>query len=603
MLAALNNLLTLVEAVLGIGLLIFAHEFGHFVFAKLHRVKVDVFSLGFGRRLFGFTRGGTDYRVSLIPLGGYVKMAGETLADARTGSPDELTSKSAWQRLSIFAAGPAMNFLVAVPLCVLTYAMGIWRVAPEIGEIYPYPQCPEWSADVQRGDVITAVNGEPVFALDDYRLAMMMSKAGSEVEVTVKRGGAERTVSVTSVGAELIPPDGVKENVVGGMKAGSPAEKAGLLVGDRIVEVAGTPVRNFVELARAIRMRPVQATALAVEREGAAAPLTLTLVPRAEKEFTLDLEDAQAPIVGSAKAGSPCWRPGQEVRPGDRIVAVTAAQSVEVATRQELRAALDGRFGQPTRVTVKRGDATLELEAVPAPDFLGNAGLDLAFASGLELLKVAPASPLAKAGLAAGDKLVSAEGKDLSALDELELAAVRSQGKPLSVQYSRGGALFSATLEPRTVAVGRADIAPRTRRVLRQYPLGESLVQGAKETWKLVVLTYVTLQKLLTKEVSATQLSGPVKIFTISYSAAEEGTTKFLWLLAFISVNLGVVNFLPVPILDGGHIMFLLIEKIKGSPVSETAFLVAQWAGLAALLLLVVFVTWNDIVSFFPVRG
>src|SRR5436189_2201903 len=105
---------TIIGLVIVLGTLIFAHEAGHFFVAKLFRVRVLVFSLGFGKRLFGFRRGGTDYRVSLIPLGGYVRMAGDTPEEGRSGDPDEFLSKPKWQRFLILVAGPAMNLLIAL---------------------------------------------------------------------------------------------------------------------------------------------------------------------------------------------------------------------------------------------------------------------------------------------------------------------------------------------------------------------------------------------------------------------------------------------------------------------------------------------------------
>lgn len=591
MLASLSTLLFILEAVFGIGLLIFAHEFGHFIIAKWRGVRVDVFSLGFGPRLFGFARGGTDYRVSAVPLGGYVKMAGETVAETRSGAPDELTSKPAWSRLLIFAAGPGMNLVVAVPLCVLTYVVGITHFAPEIG--YIGPTCPEWNADLQVGDVIQSVNGERVATLDDYALAILLAGKDTPVEVAVRRDGQERHVTVISQGTESSRPMGLAENVVQAVQPKSAAEEAGLKPGDRIVAVDGRPIRNFYEFRAAVIGRPEQRLELTVVREGEKAELKVPLVPKKQTAYDLGLDDALPAIVGRVDARGSGWRPGQEPQMQDRIVRVKGPTTTEVVTRQDLRNALAGSLGQPVTLGLRRGDREVEVPALAVTGLDGRPGLELRFLPATELVRVAPSSPLGRAGLHAGDRITKVGGNPLKCLEQLE--EVDPTGAELNVEYERNGQLQSATVKPGEMVLGFVGVSPRYRRVLRQYPVGQAVVEGARETWKLVGLTLTTLAKLVTHQVPASGLSGPVQIFKISYEAAVQGTSKLLWLLAFISVNLAIVNILPIPILDGGHILFLLIEKVKGKPVGENAFVIAQYAGLVLLLSLVVYVTYNDI--------
>ncbi|MBI3272424.1 MAG: RIP metalloprotease RseP [Planctomycetes bacterium] len=618
MLSFLSGALHVLEVVFGVGLVIFAHELGHFLMAKWRGVRVDVFSLGFGKRLFGFERGGTDYRVSVVPLGGYVKMAGETVADETTGSPDELTSKPAWVRFLVFCAGPGMNFVIAIPLCMLTFILGIWRHAPEIGHIHD--ECPEWTADVQRGDVVRSVNGDEVRSLDEYRIAMMRSDRGLPVDVGLVRDGRELHVPVISRGAEAASPLGVWESMVASLGEGSAAMEAGLHVGDKITAVDGRPVHTFHELRYAIVASPNKPLALTVEREGEPAPLRITLVPKADKEhheYRLDLDDAEPAVISSAKFGSPCWRGGPAPQAGDKLVRVKVPEPIETLSRLDLRNALTGRIGQQLTLVVLRGEKETEIPAVPVPDYEGRASLDVSYRSGNVLGKVAPDSPLAKAGLAVGDKLVKvsarlagsegcflrklfgggaqAQEEAITALAQLDGVVQNTRAADLTVEYVRDGKLQSATLRPREVEVGFAGLGGRSRQVYVQYPVGASAAAGLRETWRLFALTYETLKKLVTGEVSAKGLSGPVGIFAISYDAAEKGFSNLLWFLAFISVNLALVNLLPIPILDGGHIFFLVIEKIKGKPVSGRALEVAQYAGLALLLGLVFFTFYNDV--------
>src|SRR5437588_8878935 len=155
--------------VLVLGVLIFAHEAGHFFVAKFFRVRVLVFSFGFGRRLFGFRKGGTDYRVSLIPLGGYVRMAGDTPEENNAGSPDEFLSKPKWQRFLILLAGPAMNILIAIAFIATLSMMGTeYRIVrPVIGEIIPNK--PAARAGLQPGDVIVRIGDEPIRDFEDLK--------------------------------------------------------------------------------------------------------------------------------------------------------------------------------------------------------------------------------------------------------------------------------------------------------------------------------------------------------------------------------------------------------------------------------------------------
>src|SRR5437773_4251043 len=161
---------SLLGLIIVLGVLIFVHEGGHFLVAKLFGVRVLVFSLGFGKRLLGFRRGGTDYRVSLIPLGGYVRMAGDTPEEGRTGAPDEFLSKPKWQRFLILVAGPTMNLLIAIAFMTGLDMTGVptTLLSPKIGELQPNK--PAARAGLKPGDMIAAIDGEPMKNFDDVRL-------------------------------------------------------------------------------------------------------------------------------------------------------------------------------------------------------------------------------------------------------------------------------------------------------------------------------------------------------------------------------------------------------------------------------------------------
>ena len=186
---------SIILVVLGLGLIIFLHELGHFLMAKKNGVRVEIFSLGFGQAIFKFRRGETEYRIAWLPLGGYVKMAGETLMDERKGEPFELTSKTPWQRFQIFVAGAIMNLIIAFPIGCLAYIVGKIEIPNEVG----VPGFAEAKAGIQPGDVILEVDGRKIDSLEKLRIEMIRHANGTMVQVKVKRGEEILTKSVESM--------------------------------------------------------------------------------------------------------------------------------------------------------------------------------------------------------------------------------------------------------------------------------------------------------------------------------------------------------------------------------------------------------------------
>lgn len=262
--------------ILVLGPLIFFHEAGHFLMAKLFRVRVLVFSFGFGRRLFGFRRGGTDYRVSLIPLGGYVRMAGDTPDDGSaitaTGAPDEFLSKPKWQRFLILFAGPAMNVLIAIALLTALAMIGTeYRlIQPVVGSVTPNK--PAARAGLQPGDRIVRIGSEVIKDFDDLRLAITMN-AGTPLRVEYIRGGRTLVTTMTPeresseygpVGKAGIAPR--MDPVIGRVIPNSFAAKSGIRSGDRIISVNGTPVHDMFQVDQIIDAAPNAAMTLGFQR-------------------------------------------------------------------------------------------------------------------------------------------------------------------------------------------------------------------------------------------------------------------------------------------------------------------------------------------------
>src|SRR5579872_4666469 len=284
-------LIYLLSVALVLGVLVFVHELGHYAAAKLFGVRVEAFSLGFGKRLVGFQRGGTDYRVSLLPIGGYVKMAGENPMESRTGDPGEFMSHPRWQRFIIAIAGPAMNIFLAIVILTGVYMFHYEYPAyleqpAEVGEVVA--GSPAEKAGVQPGDRIVRI--------DDLRnptweqvIPQVILNPNQPVDVSVQRG--EQTLSLKLVpeaygterlgDAGWLPPE---HSVVEKVEKGLPAERAGMRSGDRIksMYVGDTPVRTMSALIQTLQKTKGALVRIAVERDSREVDFSL------KPEFTGD---------------------------------------------------------------------------------------------------------------------------------------------------------------------------------------------------------------------------------------------------------------------------------------------------------------------------
>jgi len=429
----IHTILDLRWFILVLGVLIFVHELGHFLAARRIGVRVLTFSLGFGPKLLKFRRGDTEYCVSAIPLGGYVKMAGENPEDARTGASDEFLSKNKWQRFQVLIMGPVMN--LALALVVMAFVL-------------------------YQGADVPAFTQQPV--------------------------------------------------VVGTVEADSPAQKAGILPGDHIIQVGSVAVDTW-------------------------------------EEFGLET--------------------------------VTKAN-------------------RPVKLTIIRAGKTIEVEVVPTAVGKYEEGV-----TGVipplrpQVASVQPGEPAEVAGLRGGDVILAVNAeKPIAHARVIEIIRA-NENKPLQFEIQRDGSTLTIPVTPLkfgdVVRIG-AQIRELEVRII-QPNLLEAFKLSAQRNYDWAKLIVRTLVGLFTRDTPVKQLMGPVAIAGLSGEAAQAGWIQLFSLMAMISLNLGLLNLMPIPVLDGGHITILALEGLSRRDFSMKVKEKMLLGGFVLLLMLMVTVIYNDL--------
>jgi len=597
-------------AFLGIGLLIFLHEMGHFLAARLAGVRVEVFSLGFGPRLFGLVLGGTDFRLSLVPFGGYVMVAGQDPGDHRYSRRESLHSKSVAQRTLFWSGGVLMNMLFALLVFPFVFHAGVPMTAPVAGLVDPGSAA--WEAGIQPGERIVALQGRQVVSMEALSTAIALhGPRPAQLEVAAG-DGSRRTVTATP---QFHPKDRLSmlglqfpvRRVLLQPHPDGPAARAGIAVGDELLAwnnlaPQGAGLRDL-ELALA---EPGTAPiSLRVRREGEERILTVTAEPAKATLPRLGVKRLPRRVAGIREGAALPAALG--LRRGDVLLALDGFTFAEPPTAAE-----PDRI--QLRLRVRRDGQEVDLAAPATPD--GGPELFAAIHLGFDdslLLQPTPGSPAAAVGLQTGDRLLAIDGKPVADFDALRAAVQAAGESPLRLRLQRlpfvwpaSGETAATTLEldvrPKLEAAPELQLDllyERQEEVIRAESIGEAVRLGVGNSLELVKQFLVTLKRLATGDVGAKNLSGIVGISRFSYQAAQRGTSWFWYFLALLSVNLAFVNLLPIPVLDGGHLLFLLIERIKGSPVSTRVLGYSQVTGLVFVLMLVLFVTYNDILRLF----
>ncbi|MDN3513720.1 MAG: RIP metalloprotease RseP [Candidatus Brocadia sp.] len=584
--------------IVGIGLLIFIHELGHFLMAKKIGVRVFAFSLGFGPAIFKKRWGETEYRLSLFPLGGYVKLAGESPEEEKTGSPWEFSSKSAGQRASVLVAGVALNAVLAFIAFIVAFRIGVPFITAEIGQVMP--GWPAWEAGIQRGDQIVELDGSKDPDFEDLFTIVALSNSSDGVNLKVEREGKIFDVTVTpKYDAEhgiqrigIMPATSLEvDKIFAFEKNESPARDAGVCVKDVVVAVNGKRISTEEEFREVEGMNPGKEISLTVLRDDK--EVELKVVPSKSTRWMLGLSCATA-ILDGVKTNSLASMAG--FMKGDEIVEVN---SKPVTGFTDVRKLVIDSEEETCIFTVKRNNK-VTLISVPLGDEKTKEGfLDgiMPF-YGLKIDSLVEGFPAEKVGLKPGDKIISLDEKEIKDWGTLLQMVMVSQGKPMVIEWMRGNERFVSTIEPQKdekSAVGSIGVKFREKTVIKQYGLLGSCVMGTKKAIVNVQRLYLTIKGFFSQRLSTKNVGGFILIAQASYESAKVGIGKLVYFLGILSLQLALLNILPIPVLDGGHLLFLAIERIKGSPVSQRTLSIAQYIGFGLIITLVIYATRNDI--------
>jgi regulator of sigma E protease len=428
-------ILTIVSFIVVLGILVFVHEMGHYLAARHVGVRVDQFSIGFPPRLIGRKWGDTEYLISWVPLGGYVRLFGQNLDDENPRHPSNYAAKTVAQRLYILVAGPFANLFLALLVMPIVYMIG-----------------------------------------------------------------------VESAGYRAEPP------VLAGVESASPADRAGFREGDRIVRLAGQPIATWNDLFAQLESHAASSGSVAIT------------VAREDGEAVLEV-----PLSAFATTGSFGWLP--------RIEPVAG--------------------------------------------------------------RVAPGTPAGKAGLLPGDRILAVNDTPIHRWEEISREIQKSGGEAMRLTIQREGERLAIALAAEFNEGAKSwliGISPPMQRE-RHGPI-DAFVLGTARLWEITRMTFVFLGHLVTGKGSMDQIGGPVKIGAFIGEAARTSASSLAFLMAVISLQLGIFNLLPIPALDGGHIFyFLLPELVRGTPLKPKLRAQIQTVGMTLLILLMVFVTYNDILQ------
>jgi regulator of sigma E protease len=693
----LNATVSWLLAALGLGVLIFVHELGHFAVAKWCGVKCEKFYLGFdifGLSLVKIRWGETEYGIGILPLGGYVKMLGqddnparaaeerdrarlataEPAAGAAPSAPDPAApepldprsylAQSVPERMAIISAGVIMNMVLAFAVATLAYGLGVRESACAVSNVLPGEAA--WRSDLRPGDRILAINGfapERPLVYNDLLEAVMVGQLETGVRLRVQRGDQAPFELV-------VHPDRNRENDRGRPTIGAeaqvttrldarqptidhtPAAGGKFQPGDKLVAVGEELIRTQPELLALMARRADRALRFTVERpaadSAAATPERVEIEVPARRMLDLGLR-MKTGVVTAVQDHSPAAAAG--IRPDDFLESIDGASPHELDPLT-LPERLRRRAGEVVQLQVQRQpkmgpreSLTLSVTprdpawyerpaAVTSP--LTIPALGLAFRVLNVVHAVEPGGPADRAvwkqgdqpsqkvGFSEQDVIVKVEFLIDGKLQESD-RRMAHLARPIELQDEDGAvqASWPFVMEqlqwvPRGTKVRLTLADQRTAEILpvesqqwyhpdrgfnlaaelvdlQATNLGEALALGWKKTVNSALIVYSFLRALGTGQVSTKNVGGIGTIATVAARSAERGFTDFLMFLVAISANLAVINMLPIPVLDGGHMMFLMWEAVRGRPPSEKVQIRLTWVGALLILTLIVYSNGLDV--------
>ncbi len=594
----------IVLVIIGIGLLIFIHELGHFLVAKKIGVRVYAFSLGFGPAIISRQIGETDYRISLIPLGGYVKLAGEQREESNTGEEWEFMSKKPWQRAAVLVAGVACNTLLAFVAFIIAFRVGVPFVTPEIGRTMP--GWPAWEAGIRPGDKIVKINNVSDPDFEDVFISVALSGSPEGINMEIERDNKTFDVNVvprydSTVGIQRIgiaPATTLEVHKIFAIKnSDTPVQRSGLRVNDKVLEINGKKIiteNDFREIELTNPGKELNITVLRDDRK-----IDVKVTPSVVTRWMIGLSCATTKFEG-VKRNSLAYSLG--LQKGDEIVKVN---SQDVHGFTELINTIKDSANGIVTLQVSRGNGTKYMKLTKyGKETVKEFSEGIFPHYGLIVDSTVEDFPAKEIGIQPGDTITSIDGENVTEWNQLLTLVTASQGKEFEISWIHNSETYTKTIIPKKNeknAQGSMGIKFKEKKIIRKYGLAKSCVVGTHKTIVNIKRIYMTIQGFVSKKLSTKALGGPVLIAQASYESAKSGIGKLMYFMAIISINLAVINILPIPVLDGGHLLFLGIEKIKGSPISEKTMAIANYIGFALIISLMIYATKNDIMRLFNI--
>ncbi|MBN1864963.1 MAG: site-2 protease family protein [Victivallales bacterium] len=594
-----------------LGLCIFVHELGHFLAAKWRKLHIVAFSIGF-KKVWGFRHNDIDYRIGCIPCGGYVDLP---QIDA-TGEPKDehgnpLPAAKPVDRIVTAFAGPFFNILFGLALSLLVWWVGVPQDTPKMSEIKVRAvddDSPEYRSGLRQGDVITSVNGQSfVYSWNEFVRAILFTEG--DVTLGVRRDGRQFEVVYTPEPNEkkmpeekiaypfflpLVPLECV-------VKPGSQADSAGLRTGDVILELNGREMTDSDDLLMALRMNEgheIRFTVLRNSQRMEIGPIkpvgSHSLTYRAGIQLS-DSFNAVVSAVGPAGAGVDYG--GMDFKVCDNILRIDGRL---VDSEEMLERVAGKKDGVPVSFLVKRGDEPLEFtkHITTGDEAKDKSWMEVTYSYSMPfwISYIPPGTPAEGQGFRRYDRLLKLDGRDITDFDYFIRTVSDSGGRDLPIVIERDGRRLEKTLTPKPFYPYRAeDIGLEL--VIKEYPT------PIRQFEMVVSMTYKSLRGIMSRKstLRPRHLSGPIGIVRgIGVAFSHGGIMPVVGLLVLITYSLAILNLMPLPVLDGGHIVLALYEMAVGKPMSAKIVKPLFVVFVVLLISMMLYVTFYDALRLKP---